>query len=192
MSNAERHPLGFFLPEGARLLILGSFPPPRTRWSMDFFYPNFQNDMWRVMGLVFYGNKDCFVEAPGRFSPEPVKTFCRERGIALGDAVQEAVRKKGNASDKFLETVTPIDLGSVLGQIPRCQAIAATGEKALHTLLSVLPPMQAPPVGDFRPLTFEGRNLKLYRMPSTSRAYPAPLTRKADIYRRMFEDLGML
>ena len=35
--TTERHPLGFFLPEGARLLMLGSFPPPKARWSMDFF-----------------------------------------------------------------------------------------------------------------------------------------------------------
>ena len=39
----ERHPLQPFLPEGARLLMLGSFPPPRMRWSMDFFYPNNYN-----------------------------------------------------------------------------------------------------------------------------------------------------
>lgn len=49
----EAHPLEPFLPEGARLLMLGSFPPARSRWSMEFYYPNFQNDMWRVMGLVF-------------------------------------------------------------------------------------------------------------------------------------------
>ncbi len=56
----ERHPLSPFLPEGARLLMLGSFPPPRERWCMDFFYPNPQNDMWRIMGQVFFGDKTHF------------------------------------------------------------------------------------------------------------------------------------
>ena len=37
--NSERHPLDPFLPSGARLLMLGSFPPQRKRWSMEFFYP---------------------------------------------------------------------------------------------------------------------------------------------------------
>ena len=37
--TTELHPLGFFLPENTRLLMLGSFPPPRARWSMDFYYP---------------------------------------------------------------------------------------------------------------------------------------------------------
>ena len=57
--TTELHPLGFFLPENTRLLMLGSFPPPKARWSMDFYYPNIQNDMWRILGLIFYGNKEC-------------------------------------------------------------------------------------------------------------------------------------
>ena len=36
----ERHPLQPFLPPNGRLLMLGSFPPPRKRWCMDFFYHN--------------------------------------------------------------------------------------------------------------------------------------------------------
>ena len=59
--TTELHPLGFFLPENTRLLMLGSFPPPKARWSMDFYYPNIQNDMWRILGLIFYGNKDAFL-----------------------------------------------------------------------------------------------------------------------------------
>ena len=43
--NIEQHPLRPFLPEGAQVLMLGSFPPPRSKWSMDFFYPNYINDM---------------------------------------------------------------------------------------------------------------------------------------------------
>ena len=51
---AEKHPLGFFLPENTQLLMLGSFPPPQQRWSMNFYYPNIQNDMWRILGLLKY------------------------------------------------------------------------------------------------------------------------------------------
>ncbi|MBQ5974199.1 MAG: hypothetical protein IJL48_00680 [Bacteroidales bacterium] len=40
LSPVEHHPLHPFLPPQARLLMLGSFPPPRARWCMDFFYPN--------------------------------------------------------------------------------------------------------------------------------------------------------
>ncbi|MGQ2387720.1 uracil-DNA glycosylase family protein, partial (plasmid) [Acinetobacter ursingii] len=41
----ESHPLQPFLPSNAKLLMLGSFPPPKERWKMDFYYPNYQNDM---------------------------------------------------------------------------------------------------------------------------------------------------
>ena len=188
----ERHPLGFFLPANAQLLMLGSFPPPRTRWSMEFYYPNFQNDMWRIMGLIFYDDKDFFVEKPRKFSLEKAKSFCLARGIALGDTGQEVVRQKGNASDKHLEIVTPIDLDEVLEKIPRCQAIVVTGEKAASTLLSILPPRPAPAVGTSESFEWRGRRLRLYRMPSSSRAYPKPLIEKAAVYRKMFEELGMV
>ena len=115
----EAHPLEPFLPEGARLLMLGSFPPARSRWSMEFYYPNFQNDMWRVMGLVFYGDRERFVAPDGRhFDREAVETFCRERGIALSDTAAEVVRARGNASDRFLEVVRPFDLAGMLERLP--------------------------------------------------------------------------
>ena len=43
MSVTEKHPLEPFLPQNARILMLGSFPPSQTRWSMEFFYPNWIN-----------------------------------------------------------------------------------------------------------------------------------------------------
>ena len=144
--TTECHPLGFFLPEGARLLMLGSFPPPKARWSMDFFYPNIQNDMWRVMGLLFYADKDHFLATPKAFDRDKAIRFCRERGIALGDTAREVIRQKANASDKFLEVIVPIDLEAVLSELPACEAIVVTGQKALETLLGVLASAEDPVV----------------------------------------------
>ena len=33
----EKHPLEPFLPAKAQLLMLGSFPPQKKRWSMNFY-----------------------------------------------------------------------------------------------------------------------------------------------------------
>lgn len=192
---AEKHPLGFFLPKNTQLLMLGSFPPPQQRWSMNFYYPNIQNDMWRILGLLFYADKDFFLEVPRKFSEEKCKAFCREKGLGIGDTGVEVIRQKGNASDKFLEIVRPIDLEQVLGQIPQCRAIVVTGQKAMDTLLSVLSlyvSVEEPAVGSFSSFVWQGRDMKLFRMPSSSRAYPKPLPEKAAIYRKMFELLGML
>ena len=62
----ETHPLKPFLPQNAKLLMLGSFPPPKTRWKMDFYYPNYQNDMWRIFGLIFFEDKDYFLDLPNK------------------------------------------------------------------------------------------------------------------------------
>ena len=188
----ELHPLGFFLPPSAKLLMLGSFPPPKARWSMDFYYPNIQNDMWRILGSLFYRDKDHFLATPKAFSREKAVAFCEEKGLALGDTACEVIRLKANASDKFLEVVRPIDLNRVLAQLPHCQAIAVTGQKAMDTLLSLLPNVEEPKVGDRVLFTQGDRLLRLYRMPSSSRAYPKPLAEKAAVYQRMFEELGLI
>ena len=190
--TTELHPLGFFLPENTRLLMLGSFPPPKARWSMDFYYPNIQNDMWRILGLIFYGNKDAFLRDKKAFSEEKAKAFCREKGIGIGDTAMEVIRLKANASDKFLEVVRPIDPEKVLSQIPECVAIVVTGQKAMDTLLSVLPGTEEPKVGFSSEFSGMGRTMRLFRMPSSSRAYPRPLEEKAAVYRGMFETLGMV
>ena len=62
----ETHPFKPFLPKSARVLMLGTFPPKREKWCMDFFYPNAINDMWRIFGLAFFGDRDFFWDAPAK------------------------------------------------------------------------------------------------------------------------------
>ena len=133
--DVENHPWEPFLPSNARLLMLGSFPPPRKRWSMDFYYPNWTNDMWRLVGLLFFGDKDYFVqEGKKAFCRERLEAFLREKGIALFDTASAVRRLQDNASDKFLQVVTPTDVGALLRRLPLCRAVVTTGEKATETL----------------------------------------------------------
>lgn len=188
----ERHPLKPFLPEGSRLLMLGSFPPERRRWSMEFFYPNFNNDMWRIMGLIFHGDRERFVVAgERRFDRTAVEAFCTERGIGLYDTACEVRRLAGNASDKFLEVVTPTDIGALLRTVPACRAVAATGEKAAETFAAAVG-CDAPAVGAAVEFGFEGRAMRFYRMPSSSRAYPLSVERKAVVYEGMLRAEGII
>lgn len=188
----ERHPLKPFLPEGCRLLMLGSFPPERRRWSMEFFYPNFNNDMWRIMGLIFHGDRDRFVvTGERRFDRAAVEAFCTEHGIGLYDTACEVRRLAGNASDKFLEVVTPTDIGALLRTVPACSAVAATGEKAAEIFAAAVG-CDAPAVGAAVEFGFEGRAMRFYRMPSSSRAYPLSVERKAAVYEGMLRAEGIL
>lgn len=190
-SEVERHPFEPFLPENAKVLFLGSFPPQPKRWSMEFYYPNFINDFWRIMGVIFFSDKDRFVDTGAKkFKLTEIISFCNEYGFAMYDTATAVRRLKGNASDKFLEVVEPTDMGALLRRIPDCRAVVTTGEKATETLCSAFGTMP-PAVGDYSSFHFEGRDMQLWRMPSSSRAYPLPLQRKADVYRRLFEELGM-
>lgn len=191
MPEIESHPLEPFLPANARLLMLGSFPPPRKRWSMDFFYPNLQNDMWRIFGHLFFNDKNHFLlPDKASFCKEEIVTFLQEKGIALFDAATVVRRLQGNASDKFLEIIEPTDIRLLLKQLPQCQAIAATGQKAIDTIRLQVD-ADEPSVGRKVPFSFEDRDMHLYRMPSSSRAYPLALKKKSEFYRSMFKDLGI-
>ena len=188
----EIHPLEPFLPAKAKLLMLGSFPPQKKRWSMDFYYPNLNNDMWRIFGILFFDDKDYFLnETRKAFCRERIIDFLNEKGIALFDTASSIRRLQDNASDKFLEVVEATDVTALLRQLPECKAIVTTGQKATDTLRQQFN-VEEPKVGDYSEFIFEGRAMRLYRMPSSSRAYPLALDKKATAYRIMYQDLQIL
>ncbi len=192
MPTFEEHPLKPFLPRGAKVLMLGSFPPQQKRWSMDFFYPNFQNDMWRIMGMIFFADRYFFVDSAKKcFRQEEIERFAEETGIALYDTAEAVCRLRDNASDNFLEIIRPTDIEVLLNQMPLCRAIVTTGEKATDEIVSRYK-TEKPKIGEYKPLAVGNRALQFYRMPSTSRAYPLALEKKAAYYQTMFKDLGMI
>ena len=228
----ERHPLVPFLPENARVLFLGSFPPQKKRWCMEFYYPNFINDHWRIEGEVFFGDKSRFViedEATKgskrmkskRFDRKAIIAFCQEKGIAFYDTATAIRRLKDNASDEFLEVVEPTDIRALLSQLPHCEAIVTTGQKATDTLCQYFNIKNSPKAASEREKSQaclnssereqarskikvgesiaipdvrnrDGRAVKLYRLPSSSRAYPLAFDKKVAAYRKMFEAVGLL
>lgn len=189
--HIEEHPLEPFLPANAVLLMLGSFPPQKKRWSMDFFYPNLQNDMWRIFGIIFFQDKEHFLKPDKKaFDKECIVRFLNQKGIALYDTASSVRRLQDNASDKFLEVVAPTDIRLLLKQLPACKAIVTTGQKATDTLREQIE-VAEPAVGSCEPFECEGREMKLYRMPSSSRAYPLAIEKKAAVYRFMFKELGL-
>lgn len=185
----ETHPWEPFIPDGAKVLIMGTFPPGEHRWSMDFYYPNPTNDFWRIMSLIFMGDKDALYDASiKKFDLERVKSLAADNHIALNDTGRRIRRLKGNASDKFLEIIQPVDLNQLLTKMPECRDVATTGEKAAEVVAS-LTDTSIPKMGEFA-LSAEG--LRLWRMPSTSRAYPMKLEKKAEYYRKLFEEAGII
>ena len=131
----ETHPLEPFLPAKSKLLMLGSFPPQKKRWSMEFYYPNLNNDMWRIYGILFFNDKNHFLNSTLKsFCREQIIDFLNEKGIALFDTASSIRRLQDNASDKFLEVVEATDVATLLRQLLECKAIVTTGQKATDTL----------------------------------------------------------
>ena len=204
----ERHPFEPFLPSGARILFLGSFPPQAHRWCMPFYYPNWINDFWRIMGLIHFGDKDHFcVVDEKRFDEAAIRAFCTREGLAFYDTACEVCRLKDNASDAFLEVVTPTDIPALLARIPLCHTLVTTGEKA-SSIVAATFGCPVPPMGGYVDIETPGQaggdeggiggdgpirharpdraSLRFWRMPSTSRAYPLPMEKKAEAYRKLF------
>ena len=192
IKETEQHPLQPFLPCDAKMLMLGSFPPSRQRWCMEFFYPNFINDMWRIFGIVFFNDKDHFVDKENKsFNKDSIVNFLTNKGIALYDTASSVIRTRNTASDKDLEIITQTDIKSLIDRIPKCKSIVTTGQKATDILVEQFN-STSPKVGSSTKLRIDNRQLTLFRMPSSSRAYPMNIYKKAESYAEMFKQAGLL
>ncbi len=170
---------------------------------MDFFYPNWINDFWRIQGVIHFGNKGYFEETSNpqkrdpaneqinvkRFDKKRIVDFCIEKGIALYDTAQKVCRLKDNADDNFLDIVEGTDLFALLEKIPECNTIVTTGGKASEELQEYFMKkeikVKIPKVGEW--VAVNENSLRWWRMPSTSRAYPMKLEKKAEFYGRLFK-----
>lgn len=160
---------------------------------MNFYYPNRINDFWRIIGLIFTGDKETLYNPETKsFRLDDIKALLDKHGIALGDTARAVNRLRDNASDKYLEIVTPVPLYDVLDEMPQCHDIATTGEKAA-AVIAQLSGTQIPKMGEYVESTRrDGSPLKIWRMPSTSRAYPLPLPQKAAFYETLFRSVGVI
>lgn len=190
----ETHPFEPWLPANAKLLMLGTFPPAPKRWAMEWYYPNFTNDMWRIFGLIFFGDKLHFVdEANKTYRLNELKQFLKEKGMALFDTALRIRRTTGTASDKDLEIVEPADLDGMLRSLPECKAVLAAGQLATKVFTEHYNiDARNLKMGEYRTFDFEGRTLKLYRQPSSSRAYPMKVEKKAVYYEQMFKEIQII
>ena len=195
--KVELHPFSPFLPDGAKIVMCGTFPPKPEKWSMDFFYPNFYNDMWRIFGQIFFKNKEHFFDKNTKtVDKRGIQEMLTRHKIGIGETATEIIRTKDNASDKFLEIVTPVNLPNLLKKAPLCNAIVTTGEKAASVIAnqsgSILPKM-----GEYIECKIDmdngiDREFRHWRMPSTSRAYPMKFEHKTEYYFEMLKAEGII
>ena len=148
--------------------------------------------MWLIFGEVFFGDSQRLTDAENKtFRQQEIQALLEERGIAIFDTAVAVRRLSGNASDKDLEIVEATDIPSLLLRIPSCQDIVCTGQKSFSVLKEEFGAV-VPDMGEYSNISIGDRSLRLWRMPSSSRAYPLPLTEKAKYYRDMMVKIGIL
>ena len=112
-----RHPIPPLFDQNSRILILGSFPSPKSR-EAAFFYGHPQNRFWRVMAEVLEW-RGSFAEGAGSAVYVP-RTVPEKRemlltcGVALWDTIASC--EIVGASDSTITNVTPNDLSVILSQ----------------------------------------------------------------------------
>ena len=117
-SAAVVHPIPPFCAEGARVLILGSFPSVRSRES-GFFYGHPQNRFWRVLASLF-GER-----VPATIADK--KHLLAAHGIALWDVIASC-RITGSA-DSSIRDVVPNDIATLI-QAHDIRAVFTNGRTA--------------------------------------------------------------
>lgn len=148
--------------------------------------------MWEIFGDVFFGDSQRLVDATNKtFRLEDIKNLLNERGIAIFDTATAVRRLSGNASDKDLEIVERTDIPSLLVQIPLCHDIVCTGQKSFSALTDEYG-VAVPAMGSYNKFEITGRQMHLWRMPSSSRAFPMKLEDKAAYYRTMMQAVGII
>lgn len=154
---------------------------------MEFFYPNRTNMMWEIFGEVFFKDSQRLVDAEHKtFRLTDIKTLLNEKGIAIFDTATAVRRLSGNASDKDLQIVEKTDISALLGRIPLCHDIVCTGQKSFSVLTEDYG-VEMPQMGMYNEFSINDRQMRLWRMPSSSRAYPMPLKEKAAYYKQMMD-----
>lgn len=112
------HPFGPLYDAGSRVLILGSFPSPKSR-EQAFFYGHPRNRFWPVIAAVLGQDVPATVEEK--------RAFCARMGIALWDVLAE-VDIEG-ASDASIKNPVANDLSPILAAA-NIERIFCTGSTA--------------------------------------------------------------
>lgn len=118
MQNYLYHPFPPVCDEDSRILILGTFPSPKSR-QVNFYYGHPQNRFWRILPELFSETLMSDIEEK--------KVFLHRHHIALWDVLASCEIK--GAEDASIRREVPNNLSSLLSG-SRIRAVFTNGQKA--------------------------------------------------------------
>ncbi len=128
------HPVPPLFDSRSRILILGSFPSPKSREG-KFFYHHRQNRFWKVMSALTDS------ELPETI--EQKKKLILDNHFAIWDVIQSC--RITGASDSSIRDVIPADLSVVFNNAP-IEKVFANGEKAYNLYMKYIYPKMGFPI----------------------------------------------
>ena len=129
MMEALVHSIGPVFDERSRILLLGTFPSPKSR-EMGFFYGHPQNRMWKVLAAVMGEER-----VPQKVDER--REFLLRHGIAMWDVLASCTIE--GASDASIRNSVPNDLTRILEAAP-IETIYTTGAKATELYRKCIEP----------------------------------------------------
>lgn len=146
-----------FAPD-ARLLILGSWPSPKS-WEMGFYYGHPQNRFWPLLARL------CGCETPQRLDIAAKRAIIERHGLALWDTLASCTIT--GASDASIRNAVPNDIPALCQQLP-IERVVCNGAAA---------------AGIYQKYAQKATGIPAVRLPSTSPANAAfSLDRLAEIW----------
>ena len=135
--------------DGARILLLGSFPSERSL-EADQYYANRRNQFWPLLATVFGFDADAPYE-------ERIDAVLRQ-GVALWDVVHSC-RRVGSMDAKIdRKTLVVNDFGPLFAQNPGIERIFVNGLTALELferhVETALPVVRLPSSSGALPMSF--------------------------------------
>ncbi len=136
MKNLEIHPDWYYNKPKMRTLILGSFPPHFNKRKFEFYYPNPQNNFWKILAQISAHSLQNF---EGAAAVNERKQILKRLAIGVENMGQKILRQGKSSKDTDIEILAYHSIIEIINQHPELEIIILAGYSAKHsTLVSFL------------------------------------------------------
>jgi G:T/U-mismatch repair DNA glycosylase len=125
--HIENHPDWYHDIPVMRTLLLGSFPPQEKKRDYSFYYPNKQNNFWKILAAICNKELLCF---QGKKAVLERKAIMEKLQIGIENMGRSIKRKGESAKDTDIVILTFHDILNIIYQHKELNTIILSGFSA--------------------------------------------------------------